>query len=257
MTLFPVKAGKEEIMIRVPHIVAHRGASIEAPENTIAAFRVAQARGVNWIECDVTLSADDQCVLIHDDTLERTTNGSGPIHHHDLATLRNLDAGAWFSDIYKGERIPTLSETLDTLAALGMGVNLEIKPSGCDAMKLAREVAREIAHRKDVPILLSSFDQDVVAIMDTLCPDLDCGWLVEDIPADWKAEYARLKASALHVDHKQLTAEKCAEITGDNVPLICYTVNDPDRARDLLSWRVSSIITDNPALMTTVIPPIR
>jgi len=244
-------------MIRVPHIIAHRGASIEAPENTIAAFRIAQVRGVNWIECDVTLSADDQCVLIHDDTLDRTTNGTGPIHQQDLNTLRTLDAGAWFSDIYKGERIPTLNETLDTLAALYMGVNLEIKPSGCDAMVLARKVAATIGNRRDVPILLSSFDPQVVAIMAELCPGLDCGWLVEDVPADWKAQYTALKAAALHVDQEQLTAEKCAEITGENVPLICYTVNDPDRARTLLSWGVRAIITDNPALMTTAIPPIR
>ncbi|WP_339782225.1 glycerophosphodiester phosphodiesterase family protein [uncultured Thalassospira sp.] len=244
-------------MIRIPHIIAHRGASIEAPENTIAAFRIAQVRGVNWIECDVTLSADAQCVLIHDDTLDRTTNGSGPIHEHSLATLRTLDAGAWFSDIYKGERIPTLSETLDTLAALEMGINLEIKPSGCDAMLLAERVASEIGNRHDVPVLLSSFDPDVVAAMADLCPALDCGWLVEEIPADWKTRYDALKAAALHVDQKQLTAEKCAEITGEKVPLICYTVNDPDRARTLLSWGVRAIITDNPALMTTAIPPIR
>jgi hypothetical protein len=121
-------------VIEIPHIVAHRGASIEAPENTIAAFRVAGARQAKWIECDVTLSADNQCVLIHDDTLERTTNGTGPIHKQPLSVLRELDAGSWFSDIYKGERIPTLNDTLETLFFMDMGANLEIKPSGCQVL---------------------------------------------------------------------------------------------------------------------------
>ncbi|PTB84638.1 glycerophosphodiester phosphodiesterase, partial [Pseudidiomarina aestuarii] len=150
-------------MIEIPHIVAHRGASIEAPENTIAAFRVAGARQAKWIECDVTLSADNQCVLIHDDTLERTTNGTGPIHKQPLSVLRELDAGSWFSDIYKGERIPTLSDTLETLFFMDMGANLEIKPSGCDPVRLCQEVAKELDRAKKLPILLSSFDDSAVA----------------------------------------------------------------------------------------------
>lgn len=236
-------------MISLPHIVAHRGASIEAPENTLAAIRVAQARGAKWIECDVTLSADNKCVLIHDDTLDRTTTGTGPIHETDLAGLRALDAGAWFSDTYKGERIPTLEEALETLAALEMGVNLEIKPSGCDAERLCHEVAAILKGRRDVPILLSSFDKSTLPLLAKLLPEIPRGWLVEKIPADWQEELMALGADALHVDHKPLDAETAGEIVRAGVPLICYTVNDPVRARDLLEWGVSSVITDNPALM--------
>lgn len=241
-------------MIEIPHIVAHRGASIEAPENTIAAFRVAGARQAKWIECDVTLSADNKCILIHDDTLDRTTNGTGPAYKQPLDTLRDLDAGAWFSDIYKGERIPTLSDTLETLFFMDMGVNLEIKPSGCDPIRLCQEVATELAHAKAVPILLSSFDDIAVAEIRRLLPDMPCGWLLETLPDDWRDGYAKLGASALHIDHKALDREKAGEIVAANVPLVCYTVNDPDRARELFDWGVTSVITDDPARLIAAIP---
>lgn len=241
-------------MIEIPHIVAHRGASIEAPENTIAAFRVAGARQAKWIECDVTLSADNQCVLIHDDTLERTTNGTGPIHKQPLSVLRELDAGSWFSDIYKGERIPTLSDTLETLFFMDMGANLEIKPSGCDPVRLCQEVAKELDRAKKLPILLSSFDDSAVAEIRRLLPDMPCGWLLETLPDNWHDGYSQLGASALHIDHKALDPEKAAEIVAANVPLVCYTVNDPARAKELFGWGVTSVITDDPAKMIAAIP---
>ncbi len=242
-------------MIEIPYIVAHRGASIEAPENTIAAFRVAGARGAKWIECDVTLSADNKCVLIHDDTLERTTNGTGPIHHSDFETLRGLDAGGWFSDIYKGERIPTLSDTLETLYFMEMGANLEIKPSGCNPVRLCEEVIKEIGKSKTVPpILISSFDDTAVAHMRQHMPDLPCGWLLETLPENWKAEYERLGASAIHIDHKALTPVVAAEIVDAGVPLVCYTINDVERAKELFSWGATSVITDDPAKLLMAIP---
>ncbi len=241
-------------MIEIPHIIAHRGASIEAPENTIAAFRVAGARQAKWIECDVTLSADDKCVLIHDDTLERTTNGTGLIHKQPLSALRELDAGAWFSDIYKGERIPTLSDTLETLFFMDMGANLEIKPSGCDPVRLCQEVAKELGRAKKIPILLSSFDDIAVAEIRRLLPDMPCGWLLETLPDDWRKEYATLGASAIHIDHKALDRDMAAEIVAANVPLVCYTINAPDRAHELFGWGVTSVITDDPARMIAAIP---
>ncbi|WP_417829307.1 glycerophosphodiester phosphodiesterase family protein [Thalassospira sp.] len=242
-------------MIKIPHIVAHRGASIEAPENTIAAFRVAGARGAKWIECDVTLSSDNKCVLIHDDTLVRTTNGTGPIHESDFETLRNLDAGGWFSDIYKGERIPSLADTLETLYFLDMGANLEIKPSGCDPVRLCQEIIAELKTSKTVPlILISSFDGIAVAHMRKHMPELPCGWLLETLPADWQEEYERLGASAIHIDHKALTPVSAAEIVDAGIPLICYTINDVERAKELFSWGVSSVITDDPAKLLMAIP---
>jgi len=241
-------------VIEIPHIVAHRGASIEAPENTIAAFRVAGARGAKWIECDVTLSSDNKCVLIHDETLERTTNGTGHIHHSDLATLRGLDAGGWFSDIYKGERIPTLSDTLETLYFMDMGANLEIKPSGCDPVRLCHEVIAELKRAKNLPILISSFDDIAVAEMRKHAPEVPCGWLLETLPNDWKSEYDRLGASAIHIDHAALTPVSAAEIVDAGVPLVCYTINDVERAKELFSWGVTSVITDDPAKLLMSIP---
>ncbi|MDP2700206.1 glycerophosphodiester phosphodiesterase family protein [Thalassospira sp.] len=241
-------------MIRIPHIIAHRGASIEAPENTLAAIRVTSARGARWIECDVTLTSDGACVLFHDDTLERTSTGHGVIGHHDLASLRALDAGSWFSDIYIGERIPTLEDAFDTLAALEMGVNLEIKPSGCDPVALCKEVAKRIGQRRDVPVLLSSFDDGAVAVIPDLLPGIPCGWLVEEIPVNWQERYQALNARALHCDHKSLTRAQAEEVVAAGVPLVCYTINDPVRAAELFDWGVTSVITDDPARMIAAIP---
>ncbi|MCC9621562.1 glycerophosphodiester phosphodiesterase [Thalassospira sp. MA62] len=241
-------------MIAIPHIIAHRGASIEAPENTIAAFRVAGARHAKWVECDVTLSSDNKCVLIHDDTLERTTNGTGPIHHSDFDTLRELDAGAWFSDIYKGERIPTLTDTLETLYFMEMGLNLEIKPSGCDPIRLVEETLTIIRASHKLPILISSFDDIAVAQMRKNAPEIPCGWLLETLPSDWKDQYAKLGASAIHIDHAALTPVNTAEIVQAGVPLVCYTVNDEERAKELFSWGVTSVITDDPAKLIAAIP---
>lgn len=241
-------------MILIPHIVAHRGASIEAPENTIAAFRVAGARAAKWIECDVTLSSDNKCVLIHDDTLERTTDGTGPIHHSDLATLRGLDAGAWFSDIYIGERIPTLTDTLETLHFMEMGANLEIKPSGCDPVRLCKEIIAELKQAKDLPILVSSFDHVAVAEMRKHAPEIPCGWLLKQLPENWKAEYKRLGAAAIHIDHTALTPVIAAEIVDAGVPLVCYTINDIERAKELFAWGATSVITDDPGKLIAAIP---
>ena len=251
---FAATSQKAKPVFKIPHIIAHRGASIEAPENTIAAFRVAGARNAKWVECDVTLSADNKCVLIHDETLERTTNGTGSIHQSDLATLRGLDAGAWFSDIYKGERIPTLTDTLETLYFMEMGANLEIKPSGCDPVRLCHEVIAELRRAKDLPILISSFDDVAVAEMRKHAPEIPCGWLLETLPENWKAEYDRLGASAIHIDHAALTPVSAAEIVKAGVPLVCYTINEVDRARELFAWGVTSVITDDPAKLITAIP---
>jgi len=252
--VFATTSPKANTVFNIPHIIAHRGASIEAPENTIAAFRVAGARKAKWVECDVTLSADDKCVLIHDETLERTTNGTGPVYKSDLTTLRGLDAGAWFSDIYKGERIPTLTDTLETLYFMEMGANLEIKPSGCDPVRLCHEVIAELKRAKDLPILISSFDDAAVAEMRTHAPEIPCGWLIETLPENWKSEYERLGASAIHIDHKALTPVSAAEIVDARVPLVCYTINDVERAKELFSWGVTSVITDDPATLFAAMP---
>src|SRR5215472_12885505 len=114
--------------VRVPRIIGHRGAKATAPENTLAGIRQARREGAAWVEFDVKLTADGHPILMHDDTLERTTDGQGPVAAARLADIRRLDAGSKFGPAWQGERVPLLSEALSVLAELDMGFNLEIKP---------------------------------------------------------------------------------------------------------------------------------
>jgi glycerophosphoryl diester phosphodiesterase len=104
-----------------PLLIAHRGGAVEAPENTLAAFRYSLALGIRWFELDVQMSRDGALVVFHDETLDRTTNGDGPIGSLTLEDLRRLDAGSWFGSQYAGERIPTLREVLELCASEGAG----------------------------------------------------------------------------------------------------------------------------------------
>ena len=110
-----------------PLLVAHRGGAAEAPENTLAAFRRALSLGVRWFELDVQMSRDGELVVIHDHTVDRTTNGTGEVGSLSLQDLRKLDSGSWFDPHYRGEPVPTLREMLELCASHGAGVLVEIK----------------------------------------------------------------------------------------------------------------------------------
>src|SRR6185437_12837650 len=113
----------------LPSVIGHRGAASSAPENTLGGMRRAHALGIRWVEFDVRLSGDGHCILLHDDAVDRTTDGTGEAAALDFAALRRLDAGSWFSPDFAGERIPTLEETVALLGVLGLGANVEIKPA--------------------------------------------------------------------------------------------------------------------------------
>ncbi len=115
-------------MSEFPRIFAHRGASSLAPENTIAAFSKAMEVGARWFEFDVDITGDGSLIVIHDDTLDRTTTGSGSYYQLGFSDIRRLDAGRWFSDTYRFERIPEAADALAFAHAQQMGANLEIKP---------------------------------------------------------------------------------------------------------------------------------
>src|SRR4051812_46107573 len=116
------------IKFSVPKIIGHRGAKATAPENTLAGIRQAAREGATWVEFDVKLTADGYAILMHDETLERTTSGQGPVRRMALQDIRQLDAGMRFGPQWRGEKVPTLSEALQLLAELNMGFNLEVKP---------------------------------------------------------------------------------------------------------------------------------
>lgn len=150
-----------------PIIFAHRGASLLAPENTCAAFTLAYELGARAIECDVQCTADFIPVIIHDETLDRTTNGHGFVAAKTAEEMEQLSAGAWFDPRFVQERVPRLIDLLSTFIPLGVTLNLEIKPNQLGVEKLVATVLEVLAASQcpKEQILLSSFDRSVIELL--------------------------------------------------------------------------------------------
>jgi len=224
----------------LPRWFAHRGGGSLAPENTLAGIRLAARLGFQAVEFDVMLSGDGTPVLIHDETLERTTNGVGRVCDTPDAVLFALDAG-------HGERIPHFAEAADLCRQLGLLANVEIKPASGHEQATAAVVSRltaELWRGAAVPPLISSFSLEALEIARDLAPEIDRGVLFEAVPAGWLREMHRLQAISLHCDAQLLGDEVLAEAAVRNIPVLCYTVNQPEMAQALVDRGVSSMFTD-------------
>ena len=220
----------------IPSVIGHRGAAGHAPENTLASFRKAAALGARWVEFDARRCRDGHVVIFHDDTLERTTDGEGPVAARDLAGLKTLDAGGWYGSAYRGEQIPTLGETIGALKELGLGANVELKPAPGDEGETGAAVAAQILSDwpASLPVpVLSSFEEAALAAAREAAPDLPRALLVRAIPKDWQQRLEALDAAALHCRETGLTARSARAVVAVGYPLRCYTVNSRARARRL------------------------
>jgi glycerophosphoryl diester phosphodiesterase len=224
----------------LPRWFAHRGGGSLAPENTLAGIRLAARLGYRAVEFDVMLSADGTPVLIHDETLERTTNGTGRVCATRDAQLFALDAG-------QGERIPRFVEAAALCRELGLLANVEIKPAAGHEVATAEVVARlaaDLWRGAEVQPLISSFSLVALEVARDLAPDLRRGVLFEAPPADWLAQLQRLQAVSLHCDADLLSDEVLAEARAHGVPVLCYTVNAEKQAKMLFARGVSALFTD-------------
>jgi glycerophosphoryl diester phosphodiesterase len=233
----------------LPPVTGHRGAKGHAPENTLAGIRKGVELGARWIEFDVKLTADHELVVMHDDTVNRTTDGRGAVAGMTLAELRALDAGRWFSPDFAGEPIPTLAEVMDYLVARGIGANVEVKACTGREAETGAAVARALAARwfdGPVPILLSSFSAQSLGAARQAAPQVPRGLLTLKFPNDWVARMRELGCATFHVLDRRLTEARVRAVREAGFRPLSYTVNDPGRARDLLSWGLESVITDYP-----------
>ncbi len=238
--------------MKLPRIIAHRGSPRAAPENTLASFRRAAADGAKWVEFDAALTLDGRVIVFHDDTLERTSDGAGIIAKTPFDALGTLDAGGWFAPEFCGEPIPTLEETLEALASLGLGFNMELK------VDLGREVelaacALPIADAcwpANAPVpLISSFSRQAVAAAKESAPDWPRGLIFDRRPDDWPEVGQILELATLNGNYQHLTRECVAEMDDSGYAVLAYTVNDPARADELFSWGVKAVFTDVPGDM--------
>ena len=241
--------------IDVHPIVAHRGASGHAPENTAAAIAKAAELGASWVEFDCMMTRDGRVILNHDETLERTAGMEDRVCDLDLADLLHLDVGTWFDPKYAGETMPTFRQTMRQLADLRMGANTEIKPCKGKERETGEAVAKEIAAHwpsELPPPVVSSFSTDALeAAIPHLPPEAQVAQLWGRIPGDWRERLQALGATAVHASAFRLEEAAAREIVGAGIPLRCFTVNEKPLADKLFGWGVGSIFTDFPDLFLT------
>jgi glycerophosphoryl diester phosphodiesterase len=230
-----------------PGFIAHRGAGLLAPENTMAALRLGAAHGYRMFEFDVKLSADGVPFLLHDATLDRTTNGRGPAAALTMAELERLDAGSWHGERHAGEPVPTLATVADWLLSNDLMANIEIKPSPGREAETGTAVAIAAARHwrgRRVPPLLSSFSERALEAAGRAAPQLPRALLLDRLPDDWPARLRRLGCVALDAKHRALDAGVIAQAHRAGLRVCAYTVNDPETARTLRAQGVDCVITD-------------
>lgn len=232
-----------------PRVIAHRGGGKLAPENTLAALRKGHALGFRGVEFDVMLAADLVPVLIHDETLERTTGGRGRVVDLSAAALAALDAGAWFGPEFRGEPVPSFAAAARLCVALGLWANVEIKPAfgqdietGQRAALLAAEIWK--GTRKSLSPLLSSFSAPALHAARDVAPQLARGLLFDAVPPDWRSRLEALGCVSLNCNQAKLEERTARDIADAGYGLAAWTVNDPEAARRLFGWGVDAVFTD-------------
>jgi glycerophosphoryl diester phosphodiesterase len=248
----PTCAGGPGVEDQIPPVIGHRGAAACAPENTLAGLRWARALGCRWVEFDVRLTGDGELILLHDERLERTTNGRGKARAQPLAAIRRHDAGGWFAPSFAGERVPTLAEAIEILAELGLGANVEIKAARGRAAQTGAAAADLLSRRwpSQLPApLISSFLGDALAAARDRAPAIARGLLVRAVPRDWRIRAHRLGCVTINADHRRLRPATVAQIRKSGYAALAYTVNDAARARELFAWGVVSVFSDVPHII--------
>lgn len=236
-----------------PRVLAHRGGGKLAPENTLAALRTGLEHGFAAVEFDVMLSFDQVPLLMHDPVLGRTLLGEGLIAELSAAQLQRMDAGAWFEPRFAGEKVPLLSEVLHFCLQHKIWMNIEIKPSpgweritGQVAAKAVADFYQALPQAlppAQMP-LFSSFSMAAMEAVQQTAPQIARALLFDRIPLNWRQQMEKYQACALHTNHLHLTPDMAAQIKAAGYGLFCYTVNDVERARYLLSIGVDAFCTD-------------
>jgi glycerophosphoryl diester phosphodiesterase len=234
-------------------IIGHRGASAHAPENTLPSFELALTQGADALELDVVLTRDGQIAVIHDDRLERTTDGSGSVKESEWADLRQLDAGSSFSPAYAGARIPLLRDVLEAFAAQTI-INVELKNNAALFNDLPERVAVLIQELKvEERVFISSFNPVAMRRFHRVLPDIPLGllalgggvgmghWLMPLVPHQ-----------AIHPNQRVLSEDHVRRAQAAGKRVHTYTVNSENDIQRLFEWGVNAIFTDEPGLAFTI-----
>jgi glycerophosphoryl diester phosphodiesterase len=237
--------------------LAHRGASGHAPQNTLAAFLLAAEMGADGIELDVHLSADNEVVVIHDDTVDGTTDGHGRVSRMRLSELKRLDAGAWFDQRFAGERIPTLQEVFDAVGHL-LVINIEIKaerdhhPPAQEAEVVRLIEDNQMVHR----VLISSFAPSSLRRVRKMNPHIPLGFLYarpEPLFLPRLLRWLSVPYDALHPSMGLVTRRYMDSARRQGQRVNVWTVNTRQDMRRMRDLGVDGIITNYPDLLRDVL----
>lgn len=229
------------------HIIGHRGAASLAPENTRSSFVRAAKAGLSWVEFDTQMCASDEWVVLHDETLDRTTNGTGRVDDVTYEYIKTLSAGDWFDPLFKNEPVPLLSETLTCLQNLNLHPNIEIKSlNGNKRSKIIRFLTelRSVWPSHLPPPLISSFDWEALVLLKSLDPLLPLGYIVEEFATTEIQKVLNAGFNTLHCSHHKLTLDDISKANQASLPLLVYTVNDVHQIQQLLQKGVTAVFSD-------------
>ncbi len=239
-----------------PLVMAHRGAKDIAPENTIAAFRTAIDLGADAVEMDIVRCGSGQIVVMHDDTVDRTTNGSGRVDSLPLDALRELDAGSWFDACYAKEPVPLLDDVLDAIGGR-IRLNIEIKHQRAGAGPMEAELAGKLRQRGLIAdTIVSSFDARALWRIKRLAPSIPRALLYAvDMPLPLRHAWPRiwLSPQALHPHFSMVSESYIRRARLAEYRVNVWTVNEADDMARMASLGVDAIITDHVTLARTVL----
>jgi glycerophosphoryl diester phosphodiesterase len=241
-----------------PLVIGHRGFRAKYPENTLAGFQAAIDAKADMVELDVQLSRDGHLVVIHDDQLNRTSNGQGTVASHSLADLKKLDAGSWFHPRFRNERIPTLEEVLD-LAANKIRINIEIKVDPHMRTKEAGGIERKtidlvLLKKAGDVVLVSSFNKNILESLSQMDRRPALGVLTEfGENIDVLEISKKIRAFSWNPHFLGLNKEKLLQMQENGIKVMPYTVNSPEDISSLLILGVDGIFTDDPVFARNII----
>lgn len=236
--------------MHLPQFIAHRGASGEAPENTLEAFELAAQNGASWVELDVQLTRDLVPIVCHDEGLLRLAHVDTPVCELDLPTIKQLEVGSWFGEQFRGMTIPTLHQALTTLNKLGLGVNVELKPNYYTGNLIAEKVINVLNDTHSAEsnkLLISSTHIQVLKQFATLMPEfaLPQAWIVKRWNPNWLGVVNQLNHLwSIHLDVNLLTRARIKEIHQAGYQILAFTVNDAQTISRLQQWGVDGFFTD-------------
>lgn len=237
------KQGNENYQVK---IVAHRGGKKWAPENTLAAFRKAVEAKVDGIELDIHKCKTGELVVIHDDTLERTTNGKGLVKETTLADLQKLDCGSWYDSSFKDERLPLLQDVLKLVDGK-LEINIEIKNCPMNYENIAEDLLKLLADYKyPDKIMISSFDHKVIKAIAARSKRYKLALLGDNIPYDIAGYATKAGASAWNPAFDCVRPDSVKDAHTGNISVNTWTLNKKEEWRQALDLKVDSIITDDP-----------